>query len=570
MIEEILRSCCVGLFVIALAFIVIEIRTKFNRSFIFFGINLFLLCLFTSFDLWNKYGTYHSAHLTSIQHIVFCLIPPFFCLHLDILAKRVHKKFITFLFFAGLVNCILFALGLMLTQNNDLVILTIPYNLIFGPYFMLSIISIVYLILHNRRLTKGFDKKTFTFHIIGFGVLLIGGVVDFLNLSLMKSHMFLNIPSFSIFGVIGFGIITVYVFTERLIFLINEHTKLNLAYVDLEKARSLISVGKSTAILNHEMRNSLFSVLFHTEKILEESVTKNNNVLCRQIITTVNNLLNLNHELLDMSKKRIMESEGSSSVDLVKMVKNVIETSFTEKKNCFHFLDFPDKQIIYCDKDRMNDVIKRLLDYSISKGSTAINLRLYKDICAVLLIIDDDIKDVVEYCEDRNNAEFIPTNNKEKREISMMRSTIEANGGHLSVFVKKCFKPPSDGLVYNIALPNYAEAPFKYDKDKDRVVLIKNGLSNLEPIIKIFNNVFVNPHIVQSHEDIINKYDESYIILGSKAELSAFQNHNYNFQFFIIASEGDGRVIVKTSFGAELGVLSERLILHDLLKLNRE
>jgi signal transduction histidine kinase len=468
-----------------------------------------------------------------------------------------------------MLNCILFASGLMLAQRNDQVVLTAPYNFIFGPYFVLSIISIIYLILHNRKLSKGFDKRTFTFHIVGFGVLLIGGLVDFLNLSLMNSYMFLHIPSFSIFGVIGFGIITVYAFTERLIFLINEHTKLNLAYVDLEKACSLISVGKSTAILNHEMRNSLFSVLFHTEKILEESATKNNHVLCRQIITTVNNLLNLNHELLDMSKKRIMESEGSSSVDLVKMVKTVIETFFAEKKNCFHFLDFPDKQIIYCDKDRMNDVIKRLLNYSVSKGSTAINLRLYKDICAVLFIIDDDIKDVVEYCEDGNNAEFIPANNKEKREISMMRSTIEANGGHLNIFVKKCFKPPSDGLVYNIALPNYAEAPFKYDKDKDRVVLIKNGLSNLEPIIKIFNNVFVNPHIVQSFKDVINKYDDSYIILGGEEELFSYQRQKSDLQFFVISSDGDGRVIVKTSFGAELGILSEHLILCDLLKLNR-
>ncbi|MGA2507264.1 MAG: hypothetical protein ABSF80_07295 [Chitinispirillaceae bacterium] len=569
MVEEILRGCCVGLFVIAIAFIVIEVRTKFNRSFIFFGINLILLCIFTSFDLWNKYGTYHSAHLTSIQHIVFCLIPPFLCLHIDLLARRIHKKFIVFMFFLSMLNCILFASGLMLAQRNDQVVLTAPYNFIFGPYFVLSIISIIYLILHNRKLSKGFDKRTFTFHIVGFGVLLIGGLVDFLNLSLMNSYMFLHIPSFSIFGVIGFGIITVYAFTERLIFLINEHTKLNLAYVDLEKACSLISVGKSTAILNHEMRNSLFSVLFHTEKILEESATKNNHVLCRQIITTVNNLLNLNHELLDMSKKRIMESEGSSSVDLVKMVKTVIETFFAEKKNCFHFLDFPDKQIIYCDKDRMNDVIKRLLNYSVSKGSTAINLRLYKDICAVLFIIDDDIKDVVEYCEDGNNAEFIPANNKEKREISMMRSTIEANGGHLNIFVKKCFKPPSDGLVYNIALPNYAEAPFKYDKDKDRVVLIKNGLSNLEPIIKIFNNVFVNPHIVQSFKDVINKYDDSYIILGGEEELFSYQRQKSDLQFFVISSDGDGRVIVKTSFGAELGILSEHLILCDLLKLNR-
>jgi hypothetical protein len=264
-----------------------------------------------------------------------------------------------------------------------------------------------------------------------------------------------------------------------------------------------------------------------------------------------------------------MEAEGSSSVDLVKMVKNVIETFFPEKKNSFHFLDFPDKQIIYCDKDRMNDVIKRLFDYSISKGSTELKLRLYKDICAVLLIIDDNIKDVAEYCADGNSAEFIPVNNKEKREISMMRSTIEANGGHLNIFVKKSFKPPSDGLVYNIALPNYAESPFKYDKDKDRVVLIKNGLSNLEPIIKIFNNVFVNPHIVQSYEDVVNKYDETYIILGSPEELFAFQNRNCNLQFFVIYPDGDSRVIVKTSFGVELGILSEQMILYDLLKLNR-
>ena len=75
--------------------------------------------------------------------------------------------------------------------------------------------------------------------------------------------------------------------------------------------------------------------------------------------------------------------------------------------------------------------------------------------------------------------------------------------------------------------------------------------------------------MVQSYKDIINKYDESYIILGNREELMALQNINQNYQLFIISSDGDGRVIVKTSFGSELGILSEHLILCDLLKLNR-
>ena len=80
MIEEILQGCCVGLFVIAIEFIVIELQTKFNRSFILFGVNLILLCLFSSFDLWDKYGTYPARRLRAFNTLCSVLSRHFFAI----------------------------------------------------------------------------------------------------------------------------------------------------------------------------------------------------------------------------------------------------------------------------------------------------------------------------------------------------------------------------------------------------------------------------------------------------------------------------------------------------------
>jgi signal transduction histidine kinase len=470
------------------------------------------------------------------------------------------------MFFLGILTSILFINGAMLSQHNEQVVLMLPYNVFFVPYFIISFVAIFYLIVHNRNLSSGSNKKIFTFHLIGFTILLCGGMIDFFNLSLMSSRMFLNIPSFTIFGVIGFGVITVYVFTERLIFLITEHAKLNLAYEDLERARSIISIGKSTAIINHEMRNALFSVLFHTEKIYEESPTEKSHVLCKQIIATINNLLNLNHELLDMSKKKILGAEGNASADIVNILQDVVATKFPDRKDTFSFLDVPSRQAVYCQKERMYDVIQRLFNYSLSKGSTEIKIRLYKDICAILLIIDDNNKETDASGSGMDGNGYVGVNDAEKLDLSMMRSTIEANGGHLSILVKKNLHPPSDGLIYNISLPNYAESPPGFGKEKDKVVLIKNGLDNLEPLIAVFNNVFMTPHFVQNHKEILNKFDESHIIIGSEEEILTFQSFKHNYRLFIILTDARGKTIVATSAGDELGVFSEQLLLCEMIK----
>ena len=470
-----------------------------------------------------------------------------------------------FMFVLCVLNIILFAFGTMVHQRGDQVILTLPYYVIFCSYFFFFIICAIYLILHNRRLSQMFDKRTFTLHLIGGIILLAGGMIDLCNLSIMKSHMFLHIPSFSIFGVIGFGIVTAYAFTERLVHLINEHTKLNLAYTDLEKARSLISVGKSTAILNHEIRDSLFSVLFHTEKIRKNSNSDESRVLCGQIITSINNVLNLNHDLLNMSKKRILESKDIRPVDIACLITDIIRGDYTEKEKIFHLLDFSERPIIYCNKERMNDAMMRLFNYSISKGSTKIDLRLYKDTAAILLIIDDNIKDIAA-SSTTGNTGFIPNNGNEEREISMIRSTIEANGGHINIYGKNCFNPPEDGLVYNIALPNYDEEPLGNEANKNKIVLIKNGISNFESMIEIFHNVYITPHIVFSHKEIVNKFDSSYIILGEKKELLTLRHLVEDYRMYVVASNRDGRIYIETIWGTDLGLLSEQMIIHEFLQ----
>jgi hypothetical protein len=86
--------------------------------------------------------------------------------------------------------------------------------------------------------------------------------------------------------------------------------------------------------------------------------------------------------------------------------------------------------------------------------------------------------------------------------MCIIRSIVESHGGYISAYSKNVLSDKEHGLMLNIAFPVFENEDSEVESEKDMVVLIKEGVENLSQIIRVFQNVFVNPFIVQSVNDI--------------------------------------------------------------------
>ena len=564
-INSLLQYSCVALSAIGFMFIGIEIRTKFHKSFITFGITLVLFCLFCSFDLWYHETLFQNAAMCSFQQIVFCFIPPVVILHIGILANRINKKLTTVLFIVAAILSVGFLSGGMIQLKNQTIILTPAYNFLMVPYIVVCVGLVSTLTIKNFFTAGKLERKIFFYHLIGIIIFAVCGTVD-LYRQIAGKFVFFPIISFTMIGVIGFSIITVWVFSDKLLQLISDHVKLNMAYNDLEEAKTLIALGKSTAIVNHEMKNQLFSIRFYLERMAEDAASPPHvKDYTDKSLTIIKKIMQLNHDLLDLSKQKLVK--GKPFFDVKDIIDETIKEKFLGKETCFSIIDASEKLLMCGDIWRMKNAFQGIFNNSFNLGAENITVRLLKEKFILMLVIDDNGAGVS--AGNKSGVplyEYNPKTKAQKMELSMIRASIEANGGHITIITKNALLPQQSGLIYYISLPNYTDTPWVYDKDKDNVVLIKNGLEKIDVIIQKFNNVFVNPHVLEKAEDIGKQFDPAIKILGSFTGLQPLIGSNFNCH--VLNSNESGSVYVKPGYSGRDVPFTEYYILNDLLKLN--
>src|SRR3569832_2009295 len=95
-----LQFVCALLFAIGLLFILIDIRTRFDRSFRFFGASLILLCGMTAIDLWimpNTPSLDRQIFWQRIYHALACFFIPFSLWYIALLTHSPVLKAMRFL-----------------------------------------------------------------------------------------------------------------------------------------------------------------------------------------------------------------------------------------------------------------------------------------------------------------------------------------------------------------------------------------------------------------------------------------------------------------------------------------
>ena len=567
MIILVLQGICIVLFAFGVLFSVLELRTRLDRSFLYFGIVIMLLAAFSAIDLWRP----HQAWWIGLQHILYFFIVPCIGWYLMILTKSKNILIIKGLLFIGLVFSFLVLGGFMFVQEDGFVGTKVLYWVFVVPYIILSILYINYLIVRKLRHLSGSEKKSLFFHLIGFLLLSICGIIDLLML-FFRRDLALNQPSCTIFGVIGLSAILCYSFADRLILSISERenffAKLQMAYKELEEARSLSELGKSSAIINHEVRNYA-TVIMGFAQLLKYNTALNDTLrpIVEKIIVSINRLTGFSNEILDLSKAKILKEKNP--LNICELIRHCVHDYFPNRIDSFTFINMDQETTVYGDRKKLEQVFLNMFRNSFEAQATRVVVKIIDAPFVKLIAIEDDgVGCNVEDLKNIFNAFY--TSRKKTGTglgLSIARSIIEGHGGNINVATKNFLPYNEHGLVFSITFPAYQEAEQEIDIKDSGTVLIKKDIDYLEAVVKTFRNVRIMPDIIQDISDFRPERlsSSNVTIIGNPDTIREINKRYSEYCCFSVASsEGGGLYVEGNRDGLYNGIFCEEFVVSHM------
>ena len=577
MLDLILKIIDPFLFAIGAMFIFIELRTKFDRSFLYFGIVSVLLCAFVAIDIWGLsvlQNPKEQLYWFRLQHVLICWVCPFIVSYIFAFTHTNMPRIVQSVVFVSSIFTILFFTDLTLYTING----TMPtrlsyqanihpgvvYKYIFIPYYIIFAALLIRFIIIKKIANRGQERRFINFHLIAFLVLITFGAID---LSVVLRILPESIPSFSIIGILGFVSIISYLFTEHLAQLIVQNKKtfseLQSAYKDLEEASTLKQIGQSTAIINHEIKNYMFIISGNATLLSKmEKLSEKGKELLDTISTTAVNLTNFSKDILDLSKAQIIKEKVRLSIDAV--ITTCIDRHFPKNRQVF---DISDRKSITIHGDwmKLDHVFMNLFRNSMEAGATKINIRMVPGSHTACIVVEDNGPGCASEVLSEMFKAFYTTK-KDKGGtglgLSLVRAVVESHGGHISAY--SINNPGQSGLAVNMTFPIFGDTEIGKINRKDNIILIKEGIPDIGIILQRFNNVNVKPYIVQSVDDFRKeKTDRSAIVLTSPEIGAEFGNSGSNI--FIIKKINDSILVSSSASSMAPRPLSEEFILTELI-----
>jgi signal transduction histidine kinase len=499
MLTVFLQAFCISLFTVGVCFVIIELRSKFNRSFLNFGFVVILLSIFSSLDLWHvEVNT--SVFWASLQHVIFCPIPSLILSYILYLSKINGARLKILFNYWGLICAILFISGLMFSVKENHFSATILYYLIFIPLLICSISCCVTILIRNLRRSTAETRPATILHLLSFAIFTFFASWDLVRL--LTRIDISNGIGYMIFGIILLGIILTYIFTENLISLIKDRlsfiTKLQTAYKELEHARDLSELGKSTSIINHEIKNYCFIIKGYAEVLKETAqLEEHHQKMVESILSSIDDMSRFSKEILDFSRAKIITNRP---LNINSFLLSCIEKKFGERKNMFLFSDADKEIMVHGDWNKLEHVFVNLFMNAIEAQASLITIKIIATQFVVLITIEDNGIG----CDNKQLSSlftaFFTTKDKGTGlGLATTRAIIEGHGGHISVTSKNLFPGGKEhGCIFNISFPTVTEANDK----KDKIILIEEKITRLQSVIQTFMNVHINPYVIPSLSDL--------------------------------------------------------------------
>lgn len=572
--DQLLMVLCALLVSMSLIFIVIEVRANFDRSFLIFGIVNLLICSFCIIDI-EFQPSEQLLHWTLLQHLIASFFPPFLLWHVRLIKNNISGSLIKVSFLTSIVFSVLFLSGVMLKPIGEGVLTTMFYNLTFVPYIIATQIYLIIKLSWKINGAKSRHKRFIIFYMVGVIFLSTGSLADLLIFITGYGSMRL-FPSYSFLGALGFSIAVTIIFTEKLTSIIREKEatfrKLKEAYRDLEEVQTLKELGQSTAIINHEIRNYAAAISGYSEMLgMSQSLDERSNRIVRRITECITHLTSFSNDILEFSRSRILKDK--IPLDLKMLIDNCIDLHFEDKKDIFEInvekSDFD--TVVNGDNNKLEQVFINIFKNCIEAKSQNIKVNLTSRETVLFCTIDDDGVGCTKEQIGQIFKSFYTTKKNEGGTglgMCVVRSIIEVHGGHVSAYSKNVVVKGEHGLSLHITFPRYEIKHIELPEKND-IVLIKDGINNLANIIKVFQNVLINPHVMQDIGELEQKSFEkpNFTIIAAPNQLALFRTrNNYDVQAFAIMEGINNLPFIVPENGNEFPVLfSEEYLLKKVV-----
>ena len=503
MFNFMLEFACSLLMAMSIVFIIIELRARFDRSYLIFGVTNLLLAIFCAIDLWIQPNGW-IPFWTRLQHVIAAFFPPFIMWYLWIMLRRSDYGLVRAMFIVAFCFSPLFFTDLMFHPSVKDVMSTPLYNFTFLPYMLACMVVLPVIIIRNLARCAGNERKTLLFHLAGLILVSVGGTIDLI--SIIIGHLVLRgVPSFSSIGLLLFGIMGTYVFTDRLTAIIRDREitfgKLQEAYREMEDAQELKELGQSTAFITHEIKNYVFVIHGYAQYLNKHAgLSAEYKSIVSTIAETAMKIADFSKEILSFSKAKVVSDKRP--VSIVPLVRNCVKLHFPDKQGSIVMEDGREEISIHGDANKLEHVFTNIFKNGFEAGATRIAVSALTGDTGFLVAIEDDGEGCTEEQLGQLFKSFYTTKkNKGGTGLGMciVRSIIEGHGGHISAYSKNLLGNGEHGLILNLSFPVYNEDTPQDSGQKNRVTLIKDGVDNLPLVVRMFQNVSIAPaHIPTS------------------------------------------------------------------------
>jgi len=494
-----------------LLFIGIELRSRFDRSFLYFGNSLIILCAIVGVDIWilpTITSGQESLYWVKVQHLFACGFLVFLNLNILQLTGSRYPGFIRLMIGASLAEAILILSGAMMHAEGAKVVVSLLYQIAFAPYILVFVASAHYFIFKNLGKAPKAERKILIFHLTGILVPGICGIIDMFGLIEPGKVV---IHSATTYGVLAYGIMASLIFAERLMQVLKDREqtlqKLESAYKDLEQVNVLKQLGESTAIINHEIKNYMFMISGNAQLLLEvEHLSQKGSEIVGNIVTSVERLTGFSDDILKLSRTQIIKEH--TPVNLSELVKGVVQRHYPDYAGRFTFLGCDRDHFLYGDWGKLEQVFVNLFNNCFEAGGGhPVDIRVKATSDRGLLLIS--VEDNGIGCNEGQLAKLFQAFYTTKKGtggnglgMSISRTIVESHGGRISAYSKNLGRKGEHGLKLILTFPVYAQNMLEEAGRKHPIVIIKDSMDNIADVIRVFQNVKVNPFIVQSISDL--------------------------------------------------------------------
>jgi signal transduction histidine kinase len=575
------QMLCSLLFAIGFLFTLIDMRTKYDRSFRYFGLSLIFLASLAAIDLWIfPELTTPSERLfwQRVYHAVACLFIPYSLSYLYLITKRRAALVMRGFTFATLgIMPLIFTDPMLHLQGGKVVpgflyfALFFPFGVVYGA--MTNVILIQGLMALKRA--PGNERKILWFHLIGFALLSTGGVLDMLGVLNPAAQLF---PSYKFLGMIAFGMMASMIFIERFLDILmerhNTFGKLESAYRDLEQVNALKQLGESTAIINHEIKNYMFMIAGNAQLLQEvERLSVKGGEIVKNIISSVERLTVFSDDILKLSSTQILKE--MHPINVTELIKGLIARHYPDRASSFTLQGMERDHFMFGDWGKLEQVFVNVFNNSFEAGSGSpvdIKVKVTADRSFLMLCIEDNGGG----CDNEQLGKLFQAFYTTKKSMggtglgmSISRTIIESHGGKISAYSKNMAKKGDHGLKLILTFPSYAQNMAEAGLQKHPIVLIKDGMDNLADLIRVFQNVKVSPYIVQDIQDFkeTEHAPESVTVLVSaKTMASRFKQLSAYPCLCLVSHHEKNLYILDHGRGNRPEIFSEEYVVSRLLR----